>query len=271
MIFQSFQPGPPLDQYVRDYVYYRDYRPDHNIDRLVPDGSVSLLIALNDNPQYLFDNVTLEPVKKFQHSWISGMQETFLTISSGSGVEMIVVSFLPGGCFPFLGMPVTELRNQVIEASVVFGREIEHLRERLGATTAEFYFQIITSWLLAKLYWAETISPVIRFGIDKISSMPSKAAIAEIVDRSGYSSKQFIHLFKSQVGVTPKSFQRISRFNKILSEIYGKNSLNWIGLADDFGYYDQSHFIKDFRNFSGINPELYISSKGAYMHYVPIR
>jgi len=77
-------------------------------------------------------------------------------------------------------------------------------------------------------------------------------------------------MFKSNVGLTPKAFSKITRFQKTIREIEASKKISWSGIAFDTGYYDQAHFINDFKNFSGFTPRQYLLLKNDQLNYVPI-
>jgi AraC-like DNA-binding protein len=77
-------------------------------------------------------------------------------------------------------------------------------------------------------------------------------------------------MFKQHVGITPKAFMKIMRFQKAVMEIERCRSVNWAGVAYESGYYDQAHFIHDFRQFSGFTPAQYAEMKKDFTNYVPI-
>ena len=97
-------------------------------------------------------------------------------------------------------------------------------------------------------------NPFTDFVIQKIIDRPHHCSIKEISDQVGYSQKHVIKIFKANIGVTPKEFLKIIRFQKAIDDIEKKGTVNWTSIADDCGFYDQSHFIADFRKFSGLTP-----------------
>ncbi|HMC32559.1 MAG TPA: helix-turn-helix domain-containing protein, partial [Candidatus Angelobacter sp.] len=95
-------------------------------------------------------------------------------------------------------------------------------------------------------------------------------AIAQVSDQIGISSRRFIQLFSHQVGLTPKLFCRVRRFQRILQLIHKGGDFDWVDLAADCGYFDQAHFIHDFNAFSGMNPTTYLARKTEHLNHVPI-
>lgn len=106
--------------------------------------------------------------------------------------------------------------------------------------------------------------------MEYILRYPSETQIRKLTEKVGYSQKHFIDLFKKYVGVSPKSYLRIIRFQKVILEIEKNREINWSTIAYDCGYYDQSHFINDFKKFSGFTPNEYLRKKNENLNYVPI-
>ena len=86
----------------------------------------------------------------------------------------------------------------------------------------------------------------------------------------GISHKHFIAQFRAVVGLTPKRFCRIRRFQQVLAEVEARQAVKWADLACACGYYDQAHFVHDFQGFSGLNPSAYLTQRGEYLNFVPM-
>ena len=84
----------------------------------------------------------------------------------------------------------------------------------------------------------------------------------------GLSPRRFIEVFKDEVGLRPKVFCRVRRFQRVLASIHRQESVEWADVAVACGYYDQAHFIHDFRAFSGINPTAYLERRGRHRNHV---
>lgn len=272
MIFEQKVPGEPLDAYISSIVYYKDYKVEHEKDKFLPDCTANLVIELGDVAQYIFDNQTLDKKQKCEEAWFSGMHTEYLTLSSGNEAEMMVVTFKAGGAFSFIQKGVDNYINKVVPASSIFGRGISEMREEIKTINSpEEKIGRIEYWLQDRLNDSSFSGEVIDHFINEIQNASGVLNFKQIASESGYSQKQFIHLFKKHVGLSPKQFHRIVRFNEIIKRVHLKEKVDWIGVATDCGYYDQSHFIKDFQAFSGLNPKKYIEDQGDFPHYVPIR
>lgn len=272
MIFEQIIPIPPLDKYIQSIVYYKGYQPEHDKDKFLPDCTLNLVIDFQNAPKYIYDNYTLNEKQQCNKAWFSGMHTEYITISSGYNSEMMVITFKPGCGFPFLKMPIFNFSNKVIDAEKVFGNEFDDFRNQLISNNSiESIIECAENWLMSKLQEDTFEGEIIQSLVEQIKTTSSTVNLKSIAKQSGYSQKQFIHLFKKYVGITPKQFHRIVRFNEILTAIHHKDDIDWLAIATDCGYYDQAHFIKDFQSFSGLNPKHYIDDQGEWPHYIPVR
>lgn len=271
MIFAHHIPRYPLSEFVDSFVYFRGVQQDHQIERLLPDGNVVLILDLTDGAQFIYDNETLLPIQVCRRAWVSGMQQRALSIPSGNDNENFVVTFRKGRSLPFLSGPLTEFTNLVIEADVAVSPAIMSLRSALqDQTTPSAKFAYAEAELLRLFGGGLQINECVDYAVARIEQMPHETTIRAISDQVGYSQKHFIHLFKQQVGVTPKSFLRIMRFQRTLTTIAAAPVTSWAGLAAEAGYYDQAHLITEFRSLAGMTPVEYQRQASAYPSYVVV-
>ena len=100
---------------------------------------------------------------------------------------------------------------------------------------------------------------------------PHGMAIRDFAGAIGITPKHLITQFDKFVGLKPKLCERIGKFQNVLETIEQRNHVDWARVAASCGYYDQSHFVKEFKAFSGMNPSRYIVDRSEYANYVPIR
>jgi AraC-like DNA-binding protein len=100
--------------------------------------------------------------------------------------------------------------------------------------------------------------------------MPTLRRLDQLSNDIGYSQKHFIDLFRQHVGVTPKQYLRIMRFQKVICEIERDGFVPWNRIPLECGYYDQAHFIHDFKHFSGFTPNEYRKRKAPTLNYIPV-
>jgi AraC-like DNA-binding protein len=204
--------------------------------------------------------------------WISGMRNEFITIPSGLDAEMFIIEFKKGMAYPFLGRPLTEITGRVVDGDLILDQAFIDLREQLLAClSATEMFRVAEQALVRKFGGRLSVNPFVEYSINRIVSAPSSLTIGSIAGKTGYSTKHFIRIFTDNVGVTPKLFLRIIRFQKAISEIETKGNIPWAALAYECGYYDQAHFISDFRRFSGFTPLEYMKRRNiSQLNYVPV-
>jgi len=239
---------------------------------LLPDGDVQLIFDLTDNPKYIYDNETLKEIQSCRNVWFSGFRTKPISIPSGKESELLVVQFKKGKAFPFLSEPMQNLTNYVVDAELVLKAEVLNLRECiLEAETPTQKLHVLEKKLLH--YYLNQLheNPFVDYAVSKILTSPDHCAINEIANKSGYSQKHIINLFKKHVGVTPKEFLKIIRFQKAIQQIEERIPVDWLSIAYHCGFYDQSHFIADFKIFSGFTPTEYIQQKSEFLNYIPVK
>jgi AraC-like DNA-binding protein len=271
MVFRLHIPAYPLNMFIESFIYYRDYQPVHTVDRFLPDGQVNVVFDLTDYPKYIYDNNTLQEIQACRNVWFSGIRTTYITIPSGRDSEMFVINFHKGKAYPFMEMPMCELTDSVVDAELVLSPQILNLRELLLSTPEiARKFWVAEQYLMRHFGDRLVPNPFIDFAVNSILKLPDVVTVDEISRRVGYSQKHLISLFKEHVGITPKAFMRVMRFQKAIRDIEQCRQINWAQFATASGYYDQAHFINDFRSFSGFTPAQYVASKNDQLNYVPV-
>lgn len=271
MIYQTYIPRFPLNQFVEQFVYYRDYITHHDVDRFMPDGYAHIVFDLTDYPKYIFDNDSLKEIQSCKQVWFSGIREKFITIPSGRDTEMLIVYFKKGCAYPFVDIPMHEYTDYVVDAQDVLSNAILHLREQLlSCTTIAAKFACAENYFTGTYASRMILNPFVDFAVKQIVANPNHLTIQQLSEKVGYSQKHMISLFKSHVGVTPKAFLKIMRFQLAVQEIAKGKAGNWTDVAHAAGYFDQAHFIHDFKAFSGFTPNQYAQQQGDFVNYIPM-
>lgn len=248
----------PLQSYIESIFHFKDFMPDHSIERVVPTGHAFLIFELDGFPRHTFDNDSLEVKNTFTKVWLSGMHRNYISISAHPKSEMLVVQFKAYGVYPFMTMSVQEVSEKVQSAVDIFGEEILEVRKSiLASPTVHEKFSVIQTWLQQRFNSSKIPSPEF-LTIFNILEKESKSAFQQALENYAFTPKHFIHQFKKYVGLTPKYYQRILRFNEIFQKIQQQEKISWSQVAYSCGYADQSHFIKEFKHFSGFNPQHFI-------------
>lgn len=271
MIYQTHIPKFPLNQFIEAFIYFERIEHAHTVDRFLPNGDTEILIDFHDTPQFIYDNDSLKEIQACNHVWASGVRTEPITIPSGSNAAMMVISFKKGMAYPFFPFPMNEIADCVVDADLIWGSDFANLRERLlESKDIEFRFATVEDFLLNKFHSKLMANPCVAFALDQMTKRPDGLSIGDLNQKIGYSQKHFISMFRKQVGLTPKAYLKIMRFQKAVSRIEAVGDSDWISLSQECGFYDQAHFINDFKLFSGFTPEAYATRKGNYLNYVPV-
>ena len=271
MRFYRCTPAPPLSDFVALLWLYEGYVQPHRKERLLPDGSMELVINLNEDETRLYDPHDTTRFQTLRGPVVVGAHSEFFVIDTAEQHTVAGVHFKPGGAFPFLGLPAGELHNAMVSLEDLWGRLANELRERLlEAGTPQARLHVLEEALLARAATRLDRHPAVAFALQEFRSLPLTRTIADVTGQIGLSAKRFIQVFSGEVGLTPKLFCRVRRFQRVLRTIGKGQPVEWAAVAVDCGYFDQAHFIRDFRAFSGINPSTYIAHCTEHLNHVPL-
>lgn len=232
----------------------------------MPDGCMQIVLSLSRS--YLTDCGTDGQANRhFPRAIVVGARARFEVVDTADMDEIVGIAFQPGG---FAGL----FRER---ADLFFGRSIalddvwigERLADRLGeiVTPAEklkTLESLLTELLNQRTRRSELVDHAIYlFGKNTIR-------VAECARSVGVSERRLSRVFSEQIGMAPKTWFRIRRFQTALRALHQGVDVPWAELALHCGYYDQSHFANDFRAFSGINPTTYSAYRGIWQNHVSI-
>jgi AraC-like DNA-binding protein len=254
MLSRSYRPTLPLADFVEDLWFYDDYRPTHLMERILPSGTIELVINLRDDELRIYDRLHPGSCERFSGAIVSGTYARFFVIDTLQETSLLGVHFKPGGAFPFFGLPVSELVDTHVDLETLWGPSARAVRDRLRAVTGPVAkFRIVEAALLERLPTSPRHHEAVRFALDRFrGSTPTN--VRNVSDHIGLSQRRFIEVFTSEVGLTPKLFNRVQRFHRVLERVRQTTAPDWSRLALDCGFFDQSHLIRDFVGFSGFTP-----------------
>lgn len=253
------------------FIYHEAYSPAHRVDRFLPDGNVEIIIDLHDQPQYIYDNESLKEIQTCRNVWASGVRTEPITIPSGKNSSMLIIVFKRGMAYPFFPFPMNEIADSVVDADLIWGNDFALLREQINEhKQSERKFAIVEEHLVQNYLDRMIVNPCVEYAIGRLVADPASVTIANLTGKIGYSQKHFISMFTRQIGITPKGYLKLMRFQKTIEMIESTLDLDWPQLALTAGFYDQAHFIHDFKTFSGFTPADYSRRKGELLNYVPV-
>jgi AraC-like DNA-binding protein len=250
-IYMEFAPDYNLKPYIFCYWISPFELGRHNIlieqkenkELIVPDGCIDILFRI--------DRIT----KKLQTLVVGMMDSPGDVFFDYERIQTFGIRFYPGVLYPLLKYPINDFTNKIILLDVV----IEDIRVKLGevliraSTTDEMisaankYFSILVSDTLQN----DTLNNALLY----IYKAKGNLTVNEISRREVISERQIRRIFNNWIGINPKTFCKIIRFQNILKTVMVTKEVDWIKIALECGYYDQTHFINEFKEFCGSTPE----------------
>ncbi len=272
MLYRVQKPSPPLRPFIENLWYHEGVTTDHALDRLLPDGAIELIFDLTDTPKIWYDSETPHRIRTVRESWLSGQHRRSIVIESAKSSCMIGARFRPGGLHPFLGMPVAEMNDSVEETALLWGSAAHELRERLLATTSvDERFLALDRALTERGRGKLEPDATLAYVLDRLVTIPGETVIRSLAEDVGLSQKRLVRTFEEKVGLKPKTLSRVLRFQTVLKRLERASRVSWSFVAQEAGYYDQAHFIRDFESFSGLRPSQYLVDRGEFLNFVPLR
>ena len=260
--YYTIKPAENLSEYVRFFwVLECDLVPnEHFVYRSMADGCTELLFHYNG----LFDEVRENGIfgKSF-HSGIHGQTRTFRRFKINKGFGIFGVYLYPYAIPSLLNISASDVSDEMPDLQSVFGKEGTELEEKVMiAANNQERVLILSSFLLSKLKKSKNAFNHIYNSIKTVIQHNGQINVTHLANDYCLSTRQFERRFKEFSGFTPKLYSRIIRFQSIFNEL-NSDKANLSQIACRCGYYDQSHFIQDFKEFSGYNPKELLSGRSS--------
>jgi AraC-like DNA-binding protein len=259
MQLTHYLPEPPLSQFVES-IWAVNGGPNHAREIVLPNGATELIINFGSYHKVV-DKNDHDRFQVYRESWIAGLQKDYLMIEAFHESNLMGIRFRPGGAYPFLQFPLSELTNEVIECDLVFGGLISELRDRLFEARGHSERIRLVEEMLCKRINMMMSDPLVNHILKEIRIAEGQKPIAELSRQIGISNKQLISRFKKTVGISPKFLARILRFQSVIRLANGRTAVNLTEIAHRCGYYDQAHMIREFRLLSGATPTDYLKHR----------
>jgi AraC-like DNA-binding protein len=248
MEYREIQPGLAVGRFIQCYWVLEDSAPNGIAQTIVPDGRSELIINLGQPFQQEISGTWHSQPAVFLVGQITG---PFLVRPQGPA-RTIGVRFRPEGAGWLFGLPMFELTDSAVaveEISPILHKRLERLAEL--SSLREQLFAL--DQLLLSIVEQNEGDKLVSAAITQFEQANGLVSIRELAAWLGVSPRQFERRFKHAVGIPPKLFSRMRRFQKVFQSMES-GATNWVDAAIACGYYDQAHLIRDFREFSGVTP-----------------
>jgi AraC-like DNA-binding protein len=272
MSITKYVPGPPLRDFVELFWFLegRGLAERTQKEAILPDGCAALVINLSENAVRIYEDIRDNSSTKLSGSIFCGPQSTPYAVAP-TATSVIGVHFRPGGAFAFLPMPLEELRNAHVAIESIYGGKAGALRDRLiKAISAKEKFAILENFLRCRMVGSVSLHRAVTHAVRCFQSELAPT-VSEIVEQTGLSSRRFSRIFSEQVGLTPKVFHRVQRFQRTMGSVTSAREVDWARLAVEAGYYDQAHFIHEFHSFCSVTPSTFLGTTLGQRNHLPLR
>jgi len=260
MEFQYFQPADILRPYIKHYYLFESAEHTMYEDTVFPSGDMEIIFNLGDGFWESFDQ---DSFRKNPEVELWGQITKPLRIRSSGAQVMLGVRFFTHSSSFFMNEEMSVFNDQVFDLEDVLGSNIQCLHQHLLETSQiSEKVSILDKFFINKLLHTnkkeERLQKVARI-LSSITKDSTENNISKVADKYGVTTRYLHKLVYQHTGLSPKYVDKIHRFQTSL-RLIGENTLPLTSIAYDAGYFDQSHFIRDFKAFTGLTPSAYLDN-----------
>jgi AraC-like DNA-binding protein len=230
------------------------------LEKVLPQNNVELMFNL-ERP---FGVPNRPPAhRRYRRAWVAGMQRDYLVVTPDYDVRdpsyLLSVRMPPLGAYRVLGLPMGAIAHDVLELDDVLGDQVHAVHERLGALPSPgLQFALLCDFVRRRLGASRIrLRADAQAAVQRLADSAGQDQIEAICRSLCVSRKHLNALFLAHIGLTPKTYARMFRFRRIIDLLQTGARPDWTRLALSAGYYDQSHFNREFREFAGMTPSEY--------------
>jgi AraC-like DNA-binding protein len=253
MSFQVYKPSERLKPFIRSFVI--EENEDSRTYKILPDTSVVMGFQYSGR-------LSLKATDKnilLHEAGVSGLADSFKIFSNTENTNTLLVMFTETGAVSFFKIPMHELfRESIALADILLDAQLDFITEKLAhAKNNPARIGAIETFLWERLHNSQE-DKLVSAAVDMIRRSRGDIKITVLCEQLNISQSRFEKRFRAAVGASPKKFASIVRFKNVISSS-NQDSLTQLGL--EAGYFDQAHFIKDFKQFTGETPENFFRKK----------
>jgi AraC-like DNA-binding protein len=268
MFYREFQPVELLSRHIKCFWILEQTETNSSSRKeiLLPDSFIELIFHYGDRFREYLDEKTyhLQP-----RSFIYGQKKNFIRIEPDGKIGIIGVRFLPGGISSFINTPASEVSDSAVNLNFLLGKTGSVLEDQiLNAYAKEEKLRILQTFLLKKLFNPDNYDFLIEDFIRKLNYTSGNFSIEKFSGEVDISARQIRRRFLHSVGIGPKSFSRIVRFQNAFQLLKFEKVHTLTSLVYHSNYYDQSHFIRDFKEFTGSSPTIFLTKNHNFINFM---
>jgi AraC-like DNA-binding protein len=257
MTYHTYAPSEALSAFIKCYWTLESSGAPMEKQRIVPDGCMEMIFHYGDLYRQYTDesNSIVQP-----RCFVFGQITHPLDIEPTGETGIFAVRFYPFGFEPFSTITMSLLANKATPLNEIFeeaGRQLE--KEVLSATTTEARIDLCEHFFLKLLSEQHTVQRTVALCVDAMLKVNGSLSVKEISSRLDINRRQLERLFSEKIGLSPKQLSKIVRLQSALKLMLNEENTRLTSVAYDTDYYDQAHFNKDFKEFTGLTPKKFFS------------
>lgn len=261
MDYRTFEPHPDLSSVVKlHWTLEVPVQPETERQLIIPDGCIDLIFILGDDVKRYTSSheFIIQP-----RAMVLGQITKPFYVEPTGYVSSFAVRFYPYGFANFVSVPLQLLANKETPLGELFGekqsRELE--LEIVAADDTACRIGIIEKFLLEKLNDTLTVDRIVKSTVDRMFSSKGSSSVQSILKDEPSRRRQLERKFMKQIGISPKQLGKVIRLQTALQMLLNLESEKLTAIAYESEYYDQAHFIKDFKEFTGVTPKEFLGDQ----------
>ncbi|MFN4363581.1 DUF6597 domain-containing transcriptional factor [Chryseobacterium hispalense] len=254
MNYQTFEPNQDLTAFIKCYWTLESPKEETpEKQTIVPDGCMEMIFHYGDlYKQYLDNgNSIIQP-----RCFVIGQLTRPLEIEPTGETGIFSIRFHPEGFLPFTSISIKEMENTAVSLEKIFGKDGQEIEQQiLNANSTSERIKLIEIFLLDRLTDIETIDRIIKSTVETIMTANGQLSVDELSTLTQVNRRQLLRKFSSAIGLSPKQLSRTIRLQSAFKMLLNNQFSSLAKLAYENEYYDQAHFIKEFKEFTGSTPK----------------
>ncbi len=254
MNYQTYEPSNDLKHFVNCY-WTLEFPKEENPQKqtIVPDGHIEMIFHYGDlYKQYLdIGNILIQP-----RCFVIGQLTQPLEIEPTGETGIFSIRFQHYGFLAFATIPLKEMENKAISLEILFGKDGQDIEKKiLNAKSTQHRIELVELFLTKRLVDIKTIDRIVKSTVETILTANGQTQIEKLAAQININRRQLERKFSSAIGLSPKQLSKTIRLQATLKMLLNKQFTSLTALAYQGEYYDQAHFIKDFKELTGFTPK----------------
>lgn len=254
MNHQIFEPDSDLSTFVKCYwTLESPHEKTPKRNTIVPDGCIKMIFHYGDPYKHYPESADSFLLPK---CFVVGQLTRPYEVEPTGETGTFFVCFHPNGFLPFTTIPLKELENTVVPLEEIFGQDGQVIAHNiLQAVSTSDRISLVEAFLLDRLIDTATVDCIVQSTIETILTANGQLSVDELSRKGNINRRQLVRKFSSSIGLSPKQLSKTIRLQATLKTLLNSKVTSLTGLAYESEYYDQAHFIKDFKEFTGLTPK----------------